>query len=196
MSENILIATVGLPRSGKSTWARSYSQKHGIPIVNPDSVRLAIHGQAFILSAEQFVWATVNAMIRALFLAGHDKVILDATNINRKRRDTLKFNGCDTVFHVIDTEPGVCIQRAENDGIMIGVINKMLSEWEPLGEDEEKFVPLEHPEEEHDLSYVGSALESNRGNVVIGTRNGSFEVDRTIYCISENVLIVMCKKAE
>ena len=35
-----LIVMVGLPRSGKTTWAR----KQGYPIVNPDSIRLAFHG--------------------------------------------------------------------------------------------------------------------------------------------------------
>jgi len=36
----ILILTVGLPRSGKSTWAA----KKGFPIVSPDAIRLAMHG--------------------------------------------------------------------------------------------------------------------------------------------------------
>src|SRR5690554_6874569 len=34
--KHILICTVGLPRSGKTTWAR----KQSYPIVNPDSIRL------------------------------------------------------------------------------------------------------------------------------------------------------------
>lgn len=78
--------TVGLPQSGKSTWAKA----QGYPIVNPDSIRLAIHGQPFIKEAEPFVWATAKYMVRSLFLAGHDVVILDATNITRKRRDEWK----------------------------------------------------------------------------------------------------------
>src|SRR5882672_916000 len=61
--DKLLICTVGLPRSGKSTWARSQS----FPIVCPDAIRIAIHGQRFISEAEPFVWATAKAMVRALF---------------------------------------------------------------------------------------------------------------------------------
>ncbi|KKK82651.1 hypothetical protein LCGC14_2801230, partial [marine sediment metagenome] len=46
-----LILTVGLPRSGKSTWAR----KQGHPIVNPDSIRLALYGEPFIEEAEPMI---------------------------------------------------------------------------------------------------------------------------------------------
>lgn len=80
---NTLLMTVGLPRSGKSTWAR---KQFGVPIVNPDSIRLAMHGHQFIKSAEPFVWATASTMVEALFLAGHPTVILDATNVTRATR--------------------------------------------------------------------------------------------------------------
>ena len=78
-----LTLTVGLPQSGKSTWA----MQQGVPVVNPDSIRLAIHGQPFIGDAEPFVWATARTMVNAMFIAGHQHVILDATNTTRKRRD-------------------------------------------------------------------------------------------------------------
>lgn len=42
-----LILTIGLPRSGKSTWAK----QQGCPVVNPDSIRLALHGKAYIQEA-------------------------------------------------------------------------------------------------------------------------------------------------
>lgn len=114
---------------------------HGIPIVNPDSVRLAIHGQRFCLQAEQFVWATVNAMIRSLFLAGHDQVILDATNIKRKLRDTISFNGCKVAFYHVDTHVNICRERSRDDAEILPVIERMVVEFEPLGDDELRFVP-------------------------------------------------------
>jgi predicted kinase len=49
----ILILTVGLPRSGKSSWSRQQT----FPVVNPDSIRLALHGLRFAPEAEPFVWA-------------------------------------------------------------------------------------------------------------------------------------------
>lgn len=52
---------VGLPRSGKST----YAMNQGVPVVNPDSVRLALHGQPYIAEAEGMVWAVVFLMAKA-----------------------------------------------------------------------------------------------------------------------------------
>jgi len=77
-----LILTVGLPRAGKPTW----SKQQGYPIVNPDSIRLALHGRAAFPHAEPMVWAIARIMVRSLFLAGHDTVILDATSISNHRR--------------------------------------------------------------------------------------------------------------
>ena len=71
-----LICMVGLPYSGKSTEAKTL----GHPIVCPDAVRAAIHGERFITKMEELVWFIVKRMVLSLFLAGHDKVILDATS--------------------------------------------------------------------------------------------------------------------
>lgn len=135
--DKILIATVGLPRSGKTTWAISQAW----PIVNPDSVRLAIHGQRYIGQAEPFVWATVKAMVRALFLAGHKIVILDATNTTRRRRDEWQSDEWATYFKVIHTSKEVCLERAtqEGDTEIIPVIERMAEQFEPLGEDEQRW---------------------------------------------------------
>lgn len=139
MIDKILIATVGLPRSGKTTWALAFSRSNSVPIVCPDAVRYAIHGQRFASVAERYVWATVHAMIRGLFLAGHSHVILDATNVSRKRRDDLKSPDWLTVFHHIDTAPEVCRLRAANDAEILPVIDRMESEFQPLEEDEPRF---------------------------------------------------------
>lgn len=129
-----LIALVGLPRSGKSTWAK----KAGHPIVSPDAIRLAIHGQRFIAESEPFVWAVAKAMVRSLFLAGHAAVILDATNNTRKRRDEWKSKDWEMVFKVISTPDSVCLERAiaEGDEYIVDVIKRMSAEHEPLGDDE------------------------------------------------------------
>lgn len=129
-----LICTVGYPRSGKTTWARD----QGHPIVNPDAIRLAIHGQTFIANAEPFVWATAEAMVRALFLAGHDTVILDACNNTRKRRDQWQRpKEWGTYFKYFNTPMETCIERCEPGSPLIPVIERMAAQFEPLGEDEE-----------------------------------------------------------
>lgn len=139
-----LILTVGLPRSGKTTWARV----QGCPIVNPDSIRLALHGQRFVAKAEQFVWAIAYTMVEALFLAGHNKVIVDATNVSRARRDewVKRFDqkcteeatpeqvaACNHVeFHIVPTSVATCVRRAksQNDEEIIPVIHRMAADWD------------------------------------------------------------------
>ena len=137
MTEKILIATVGYPRSGKSTWARAT----GCPIVNPDSIRLALHGQRFVANAEPFVWAIAQTTVRALFLAGHDRVVLDATNTTRKRRLAWVSEDWTVKWKHIETPAAVCIDRAlkASDLEIIPVIERMRAEFEPLLPDEDLF---------------------------------------------------------
>ncbi len=129
-----LLCTVGLPRSGKTTWAR----KQNLPIVSPDAIRLALHGQRFIAEAEPHVWAIAKTMVRALFLAGHSHIILDATNMTRKRRDEWQSIEWKTFFKIIDTPARVCLDRAkaEGDEYIVPVIERMAAQYEGLQNDE------------------------------------------------------------
>jgi predicted kinase len=131
---NRLILTIGLPRSGKSTWARA----QGHPMVNPDSIRLAITGKRYEALAEPFVWATAKAMVRSLFYAGHEVVILDATNTTVKRRDEWIDPLWAREFHEIDTNRTVCLNRTylfgDDDYVsgLISTINRMADGYEPF----------------------------------------------------------------
>ena len=118
-----LILTVGLPRSGKSTWAK----QQGLPIVNPDAIRLALYGQAFIKEAESMVWAMAQYMVKALFLAGHDTVILDATNATKERRIDWINPLWECQYIIFDAPKNICIHRALHDGReeLIPIINAM-----------------------------------------------------------------------
>ena len=134
-NNRLLIVTVGLPRSGKSTWAMA----QGFPIVNRDSIRLALHGHRFVPEAEDMVAAIALCMVRALFLAGHSHVVVDETCTTRKRRDWWKKSiEPTTVFKHIDTSRKVCMERAirERDDEIVPVIARMSDQFEPLGEDE------------------------------------------------------------
>ena len=138
MEANILLVTVGLPRSGKSTWA----METGYPVVNPDSIRLALHGQRFEELAEPFVWAIAMVMVRALFLAGHKTVVVDATNTTRKRRDL--WRGGDRWFEkfvFFSTDVDECTRRAGSDEVIIPVIERMAEQFESFGVDEIHGVP-------------------------------------------------------
>jgi len=124
-----LIVTVGLPRSGKTTFARSL----GCPIVNPDSVRLALHGQRFAAVAEPFVWAITYLMVEALRMAGHETIVVDATNTTAKRRKEWEARyGAEVEWKIIETSPEECIRRARalDDEYIVPVIERMAAEWD------------------------------------------------------------------
>jgi len=102
-------------------------------MVNPDSIRLALHGQAFYASAEPTVWATAHLMVAALFLAGHGTVILDATNLTRHRRDEWRSPDWERSYKVFKTSQTTCMDRAMVDGkrYLLPVIARMATtiEW-------------------------------------------------------------------
>jgi predicted kinase len=130
----VLYVTVGLPRSGKTTWA----QKTNLPVVNPDAIRLALHGQRYVEEAEPMVWAIAEVMVRALFRAGHAQVVLDATNNTRKRRARWIGKEWHPVFVLFGIDKETCISRAhaEGDAMILPIIERMDAEHEPVGRDE------------------------------------------------------------
>jgi predicted kinase len=130
-----LIIMAGLPRSGKTTRALSM----GHPIVSPDAVRLALHGEQCVPHAERMVWCMAHYMVRALFEAGHDHVILDACNVSAARRDEWQQGPYSTTLEIVRTSPAVCRERADRDnmGDVLGpVIQRMARAWD-LGEFDE-----------------------------------------------------------
>lgn len=129
----------GLPRSGKSTLVKQLAAIYQAPIVNADSIRLALHGQRYQALAEDFVKAIRLVMVRALFIAGHDTIIYDETNFSRQIRDRIKSPDWKTVFVPVMTPAAVCKERAIATGQpdLIPVIDAMVARYEPLGPDEE-----------------------------------------------------------
>lgn len=138
MNKPLLIAMMGLPRSGKSTHVKSLTWEYNAPIVSRDALRLAIHGRRYASEAEPMVKTVSLYMIKALFKAGHDVVIYDETNYSRAARDFIKSKEWDTIFFEVPTSPEICIQRAvdTNQPDLIQVIKDMWDRREPLGEDE------------------------------------------------------------
>lgn len=126
----ILILTVGLPYSGKSTWAET----QGVPVVNPDSIRLALHGQRYVIDAEPYVWAIAKTMVKALFLAGHKRVILDANNNTAKRRAEWISGEWKTGYCFLGTSYDECRRRAieADDKYILDTIDRMHREHEPI----------------------------------------------------------------
>lgn len=135
-----LILPIGLPRSGKSTWAR----KQGYPIVCPDEIRLALTGQPFIAQLEPFVWYTTKIMVKALFGSGHSTVILDATNTIRRYREEWKSSAWKRHFVYIGgiSTKSLCLERCnqiqdeKHRKDLKAVIEKMSQSFEWIETDE------------------------------------------------------------
>lgn len=126
-----LILTIGLPRSGKSTWAKTT----GYPIVNRDAIRIALHGLPYIQNAEPMVTAIENYMVESLFIASHETVIVDATHLKEKyRKKWERSDRWKVEYKIFNVSKEICIQRAQFDGRrdLIPIIEKM---------DEEKEMP-------------------------------------------------------
>jgi predicted kinase len=109
---NVLIVTVGLPRSGKSTW----SQQQGVPVVCPDSIRYAIHGDIKNHTQEPKVWEIVKIMVKALFHSGSSTIILDATSVDDRSRKSWISEDWEIRYKIFNTPKEVCIQRALDNG--------------------------------------------------------------------------------
>lgn len=74
----------GLPRSGKTTRAKSLERECWVRIC-PDNIRLELHGQPFVKEAESRVWAVARDRARSL-LKGDHMVLIDATYLTRQSR--------------------------------------------------------------------------------------------------------------
>ena len=122
-----LILTIGLPQSGKSTWAKSTSY----PIVNRDSIRLAIGGSIRYFEEENRVSEIEKIMVKSLFAAGHDTVIVDATHLKEKYRKAWESDDWKIEFKRFKTPLKECLKRARkghpNDTKFPAVIESM---WE------------------------------------------------------------------
>lgn len=133
---NTLLCTYGLPRSGKSTWAKST----GHPIVSLDALRWALTGRRWYAPMEHQVWAIARTMVRALFLAGHKTVVLDSTSSTRKQRDQFRSDEMvmwDCEYIQMITSSSVCKKRAKlTYPELVPIIDYMAARWEAIEDDE------------------------------------------------------------
>lgn len=126
---------IGLPLSGKSTWA--FQQTDYRMVVCPDDYRLALCDREFHPPAEPMIWAAAELSVRAFLKSGHS-VLLDATNItaSRRRRWVDIAKEFDVGIHAIQmtTSEEECIARAKRDGRpeMVDVITGQAVRFEPV----------------------------------------------------------------
>jgi predicted kinase len=116
-----LFMLVGIPGSGKSTWAKAFLKEHpNYQLVSTDQIRAHLYGD----EATQGNWPQVWQQVLAQWQSGIDQVhrgtlagvIYDATNTRRRHRrqaiDTAKTLGFNTITLVwFDLPLAVCLGR-------------------------------------------------------------------------------------
>ena len=129
----------GLPRSGKTTYARSL-QEAGWVRVCPDEIRRALHGRGHHPPAEPLVWANAELAVRSLLLGGH-AVVVDATNPTKLRRapwlEIAREMGMPLEAFVLETSVEACHERnrTSEEPVPPEVIDRMHEQWEPVTEE-------------------------------------------------------------
>ena len=136
---NTLYITVGLPGSGKSTYAKNFIKDKDVEYLSSDSLR-AIYGKS---EEDQTVTPLVFGHIKKKvdeFLKDGKNVLVDATSVNRKERsdyiNTAKKYGAKVVTIVFKMDRQGLIDRNKKRGEQGGrvvpdwVIDKMLAKYE------------------------------------------------------------------
>jgi predicted kinase len=107
-----LYFTIGLPRSGKSTFAADWQKKFPKRVVlSGDDFRLAVYGKRFQYEGEPIVRASLITAARALLHAGYE-VLIDETNTTSPHVYDILNIDPDATAYIFSVTPEECIDRA------------------------------------------------------------------------------------
>jgi len=113
-----LIITVSPPGGGKSTWAKSFSEKSGYSIICPDEIRKELTGNISDQSKNNEVWETAYHRLKEK-LNNKECVIFDSCACNTRTVKTLKTiaKNCSAIpiFKIFIVNKEVCKERIKND---------------------------------------------------------------------------------
>jgi len=143
-----LYVLVGIPGSGKSTWAKNLARKSArILIVNCDTLREMLHGTyKYEIDTECVVEDTARIAIMSVLNRGFD-VIVDETNITREKRkklvDTVMATGIAVKIIFVEFEASdKCLSRRLQNTRGYPLVyweelhKKMMTNFEPVSSDE------------------------------------------------------------
>lgn len=131
-----LIMTIGLPGSGKTTWAKDYQKKNpNTVLVNKDELRAMLHQSVHSHGREDFVLKIRDHIIREALSAGHDIIVHD-TNFADKHQTWLEqmakaYKAEFVVQYFTDVSLDECIKRDQKRPNYVGekVIRKMYNDY-------------------------------------------------------------------
>jgi len=131
-----LICTVGLPYSGKETWAK----KQGLPVIDLEVVKGQLSQTPSNSNQrskkETEVLTYTKQLIQSLFVSGNPVVILLAENLSQKDRDFWLDEAWDTRYKEFKTTEQQALRAAQSKGVIskatIEQIKKKAKAYEPL----------------------------------------------------------------
>lgn len=138
MSNNMLYVMVGLPSAGKSTIAKCIAEQEDAMVVSSDKVRERLYGSEKIQGNPATVFHHVHSDIYSVLREGKS-VIMDATNLNSKRRIAFlrgiyqEFPDLETRCVLVLCNPAELEERDAARERHVGpeVIYKMLHQFQP-----------------------------------------------------------------
>jgi len=116
VNNNRLYVLIGIPCSGKSTYANKLaSKKSNTVVISTDEIRKELTGTyEFTSSSNKAVFDIAKKMISQVLELGF-KVVFDATNTNKQHRKSIisiaKKANCKTVAIVFKTPIDLCLKR-------------------------------------------------------------------------------------
>lgn len=103
-----LLVLVGLPGSGKSTWA----MQQGLPTISSDAIRELLADDVTDQTIHRQVFQTIRFLVRQRLAIGRPVTCVDATHLTpRERRPYFRIRGCRVEAVFFDVPVELCQQR-------------------------------------------------------------------------------------
>lgn len=119
MTENglpILVITIGIPGSGKSTWRKKFCKKSQYEYVCPDEIREEITGSVSDQSRNKEVWDIAYSRLNQYILENKN-VVFDSTACNISTINKLQEHSKNAIlcFKIFKEDAQVCKNRIKSD---------------------------------------------------------------------------------
>ena len=103
-----ILVLVGLPGSGKSTWAAN----QGLPVLSSDAIRHLLIDDVTDQTIHSRVFATLRYLLKQRLALGRPDTCIDATHLTPKERQPyLRMPGCQVEAVFFDTPLADCLRR-------------------------------------------------------------------------------------
>lgn len=155
MDYSVLILTIGIPGSGKTTWVQQYQKQHsnGVYVISSDQIRKELTGEEQCINPSQSPMIHEEARKRAKMIIDNAKnlrlcngtwpvIIIDSTNVELEEWIAYKNLGATLMLaKIFDVEPNEAIKRMDNRDRKVP-LEILEMKWKTLERNREKIPKL------------------------------------------------------